>query len=384
MKKYINKWLSEGLISAEQAQTMQADIEKQSSEKTSKKIIFTFSTIGAVLAGIGFILFVASNWQVIPSIIKIAMLAIITFSAAFGGYYLAYVNKKYPKTGASLLFLSTLLFGALIFLTAQVYHIESSHNLHTLIFLWLISIIPYIYIFESKPVTLLSIILFFIWFNSYIIYHHNGLYKYTVIELLPLMNLIAGLFLFNIGKLNSLKESLIGIGKVFEKIGIFIIFLCLFLFIFPSFIEKTLDNFILSKDLSIFFLINIILFLFIFFINPSKTNNTTQSFMITFIISFCIAITTKTFSIDPLIISNLFFVFMLFALILSGYQKKEMFYVNLGIFWLIIFIIVKYFDLFWDYLPRSLFFLTGGIILIISALFFEHKRRDLKMEIKKQ
>ena len=59
-----------------------------------------------------------------------------------------------------------------------------------------------------------------------------------------------------------------------------------------------------------------------------------------------------------------------------------MFYVNLAAFWLIVFTVGQYFNCFWKLLPRSLFFVAGGILLIVSAFFFEHKRRDLKTEMK--
>ena len=168
MKKHIEKWLNEGLIDSRQAGQMYADIEKDSSEKSSKKIIFAFSMIGAVLVGIGFILFVASNWYAIPSAVKVLMLGTITFACAFGGYSLEYKNKNYPKTGASLLFLSAILFGALIFLTAQIYHVESSGNLHILVLIWMFSVMPYIYIFSSKSVAVLVSVLFVLWFNIFI------------------------------------------------------------------------------------------------------------------------------------------------------------------------------------------------------------------------
>lgn len=382
MKKHIEKWLKEGLIDNRQAGIMLADIEKGSSENSSKKIIFTFSMIGAVLVGIGFILFMAANWQSISSIVKILMFAVLTFSSALGGYYLKYENKMYPKTGASLLFLSTLIFGALILLTAQIYNINAFEGLHILTFLWLVSVLPYIYIFNSKPVAVLTALLFILCVDSFIA-ANTRLFRAT--ELLPFIHCLLGINLFCIGKLNSFNRNLTGIGEIFEKTGLFIIMICLFIITFPSFSDSSdalfssTYAFFQNKQpfvIEIIFIVPIILFLFTFFANPSRTNDTAQSFLITFALSFCIFSASMPYI--PRVYTNIFFAVCALVLIYSGYRKKSMFYVNLGILWLIIFIVVKYFDLLWELMPRSLFFLSGGIILILAALFFEHKRREIK------
>ena len=43
-----------------------------------------------------------------------------------------------------------------------------------------------------------------------------------------------------------------------------------------------------------------------------------------------------------------------------------------------VYIIAKYFDFFWDLLARSVFFMVGGIILVIGGIILERKRRELK------
>ena len=52
--------------------------------------------------------------------------------------------------------------------------------------------------------------------------------------------------------------------------------------------------------------------------------------------------------------------------------------VNTGMFWLSALILVRYFDFFWDLLPRSLFFMVGGLILVLGGIALEKKRRQLK------
>jgi len=42
---------------------------------------------------------------------------------------------------------------------------------------------------------------------------------------------------------------------------------------------------------------------------------------------------------------------------------------------------VKYFDWFWSLLPRSLFFIVGGLVLVLGGIALEKKRRQIKQEL---
>lgn len=387
MKKYyyINKWLAEGLISPQQADKMRSDIEKDFSQKNAKKIIWAFSIIGSSFAAIGIVLFVASNWEFIAPSVKILMLASLTFACAFGGFFLKYENKNYPKTGGSLLFLSSLLIGALISLVSQIYHCVSPENLYILVFLWLVLTMPYIYIFNSKPAAVLSCVLSVIWINSF--FSHINLYKntYDKFVLTLTVNCLLGIIIFCTGKLNAFKKSLSEISEVCEKFAVFIIFASLFFLTFPSFYGTPAYSLSLSKTSLLPFPVVLLLtavpmFCAVFFANPSKTNENSQNLMIAAAAAFC-AYLISGFCIRQTA-ATLFFAAMILLLIFSGYKKRQMFYVNLAAFWLIVFTVVQYFNCFWKLLPRSLFFVAGGILLIVSAFFFEHKRRNLKTEMK--
>jgi len=384
MKNFIDKWLREGLITDQQAKQMYADMDKESREKSSRKIIMAFSTIGAALVGIGAILLVASNWQVIPALLKILMLAAITFGSAFSGYYLKYASGNYPRTGSSLIFLSALLYGALIFLTAQVYHVNPDRRVHLLILAWLLAILPYVYIFRSKAIAFLASALFMVWFNFFVLYGH-GRYDYEdIIRLLPLMYCLCGLLLICFGKVNEFIKNFYSQASVFAKVGVFIICICLFTMTFGYFTElrfypdSIYSYAFFSTIIDLLLLYSLIMFLASFFANPARKNNFEESLLITALIAGSAIL--LHFGHVSRLAANLFFALFLFGMIASGYKKREMFLVNLSIFWFILFIGVKYFDFFWMLLPRAAFFIAGGIILVAVAWFFERKRRGLKTE----
>jgi uncharacterized membrane protein len=73
-EKQIKEWLKSGVISEEQAKKMRVDIHQNSSEERSNKFIVAISLIGAVLLGVGAILFVSSNWEELSNFMKIFIL----------------------------------------------------------------------------------------------------------------------------------------------------------------------------------------------------------------------------------------------------------------------------------------------------------------------
>lgn len=97
-EKLIQKWVSEGIISKEQADVMLSDIKNEKKDVSSGKWITSISVIGAILLGLGAIMLVASNWQTMPDIVKVLILAGSTFTAYISGYVLKYEKKLCPKS----------------------------------------------------------------------------------------------------------------------------------------------------------------------------------------------------------------------------------------------------------------------------------------------
>jgi len=83
------------------------------------------------------------------------------------------------------------------------------------------------------------------------------------------------------------------------------------------------------------------------------------------------------------IIFNATFFLVNIALIYFGYRKADIKLVNIGIFWLTIFIISKYFIIFFDMLNSSLFFFVGGLILVVGGMMLEKKHKNIKQQFLK-
>jgi uncharacterized membrane protein len=78
------------------------------------------------------------------------------------------------------------------------------------------------------------------------------------------------------------------------------------------------------------------------------------------------------------VIYNILFAGLTIYVLYIGYQKSNIWIVNLWIFWVSLFIFAKYFDFFWELMDRSLFFIVGGLILVLGGIAMEKKRRQIK------
>lgn len=81
------------------------------------------------------------------------------------------------------------------------------------------------------------------------------------------------------------------------------------------------------------------------------------------------------------IVFNLILFFTLVGVILLGYLRKEEWAINLGAFFLFLLIFIKYFDWFFTFLDKSIFFISAGILLFIVGWLMEKGRRYMLAEI---
>lgn len=82
------------------------------------------------------------------------------------------------------------------------------------------------------------------------------------------------------------------------------------------------------------------------------------------------------------IIYNLAIFFELLGLIFLGYLRRETWLINLGSLFLFMLIIVKYFDWFFTFLDKSIFFIGIGILLFVVGWFMEKGRKYMISNIK--
>ncbi len=101
---------------------------------------------------------------------------------------------------------------------------------------------------------------------------------------------------------------------------------------------------------------------------------------------FITILLTGLFSFLPtiamkVIFFNILFILLSIGCIIEGVEQKIPALFSLGTFLCALFIVVRYFDIFWSLFDRSLFFIIGGILIIGGGILLEKKRRGIVGEI---
>ncbi len=125
LQEQLPGWVTQGAISPAQAEAIRRLYPEAKDALPWGMLIF--SGIGAVVTGLGIILLLAYNWQAIPKFGKLGLIFGALVAAHGGGLRLRQASDWRRQLGEALGVLGTMLFGAGIWLVAQVYHIDEHY-----------------------------------------------------------------------------------------------------------------------------------------------------------------------------------------------------------------------------------------------------------------
>lgn len=467
------------------------DVQKQTTN--------TILVIAAILIGVGIFSFIASNWQEMTKVAKIIVIFIAMIAAHVSGFYLK-EQSGYEKTGKALILLGTLIYGAGIFLIAQMFHTRADYPEGFL--LWMLgtlaiafslgefSVLFYLaailgiigngteifeifnrfaenhYLYTSLPLLILSacacyftsrhlekfpeiskklkdffILLAMLFLGSILTllnqyfgtpfettsiiftiavlslaaayYHKSPLIlifgiigilswwetkfvKWTnakdITDLSQITNnFLIGLNFLLLAPIHKHKETLSNFAKTYTVFGlVFVTFILLTLSTESGIEELIMD----SKGNSIFLswqitigLIALIMGIISssFYLLKSQLAAKKEILVIALASAFFIALpivlpTITSFKGAKMFwaaIFNFLFFGEILAIIFTGYYRKTNAYINIGVTLMAIFILMKYFDWFFTFLNKSLFFIVAGILLFVIGFFMEKTRKYL-------
>jgi len=123
--------------------SLSLDQEKEDSSKRTVRIIVA---IGVLLIGAGVFSFIAANWQAMTRPVKVGVILAAMLSSYGAGWHMK-EKANSPKTGEGLIFLGSIIYGAGIFLVAQMFNIRA--NWPDGFILWMLGVIVMAYVMES-------------------------------------------------------------------------------------------------------------------------------------------------------------------------------------------------------------------------------------------
>lgn len=166
----IARWQQEGLINAEQASelTTRYPVAVSADDGWGKVI---FAGLGALIFGLGIILIFAYNWQGMHRYVKLSLVFAGLLSTHAIGLWLNRPGGAHRKLGEALHLLGTMLFGAGIWLVAQIYHIDEHYP--NAYFVWSLGALAMAWALPSIAQGLLAIALVFLWtwFKAFDFHH---------------------------------------------------------------------------------------------------------------------------------------------------------------------------------------------------------------------
>ena len=136
-KHALKLWQQAGLLDAGKASELDDWLARNPQAGGSSRLITVFSVIGAVLAGLGLILFVAGHWDAMGPVQRVALL----FSGYLAIVALAVLAQRggYETVASALWLVASLAVGANIFLLGQVFHFSLTFWQGPL--LWMIAVL---------------------------------------------------------------------------------------------------------------------------------------------------------------------------------------------------------------------------------------------------
>jgi uncharacterized membrane protein len=300
-------------------------------------------TIGAILVGLGILSFIASNWDGISHLVKLLIIFGVFSGVNLVGYSLSENNSR---TGRSLIYLGTLVYGAGIFLIGQMYHFGG--DFPTAFLLWSLGVLPIAFQLKDQYLMLFANILF----GVYLYGSFDQGFPYAGWVGVPIMYLA---FIY------------------FDKSRLLLFFanLTSLSFILQITLRYEVEDVYVAL---LFFLIGLAMY-------GVKHNLEPDVFRVqgTFLFGVTGVILTIPDLWDVLVsVQSTRLVSILFALAFVAFL---FFLIRKGSLICLIFVCVTIFRYYTDtfaFLPKSMFFIVGGLLLLGFGFYFERMRNQHK------
>jgi len=423
-------WVNESIITENQASKILSRYNTQLPDSLhSKKGYSILLSLASFLIGLAILVIIGENWENIPRFTKMFSIISLVLLTNLIGFYFQFKRKLILSH--SFFILASILYGAGIFLIAQIYHIEAHYPNGVLY--WAMGVLPFALLLKSKPLLFMTQTLACVWvyleveigyypftFFLFIFSFYYFLIKLNPSRFLFLINytfsilfielslshffydslaifnwhnthlfsfisiLITGIFISYLIQLTNIFNSFKMYSDVLftysVSIGIFILFIFSYKYTWKELIESAssnttfifLNGFLLSS-----FLVSFYILLYkkcgLRFKTTLLTYPVTTAVSI-FYILVCFNIKHFNESVSPInlqFITNIFIFLIALRFIHVGLLKNIAYIFYVGICILLTQVFFRYFDLIGSYIGASALFFSAGLVLILAANFWK-------------
>lgn len=393
---------------------------------------------GVLLLGSGVITFFAANWAEMSKLVKLIILfATLWTTYGVAGYLLQ--DERHTVMGQAMLLLGVILFGANIMLIAQIYHIDAHYPNGVL--LWSLGALLTAYLLPSQAAMVVAIVLSILWtgmemfdfehFNwGFLLLWSLFLPRIYVKQWMPALHLamfalltwtlftffanerwwtenawlyltqlyaLLYLALFLIGMLMATNRSLMPYAGVVQHYSAIAVVCGFYILTSPEL--QTGISWVGDETLrggaeagwTVATLLATALVAILSIWHRKRTLSGErpayliwgQGLIVAGIMLVLVNLVIPGGSGSLVAIAfNLLFLAGLIWLIVAGMHTHNRSLINLAFTFFALLLLARYFDTFWSLMNRSLFFMAGGVVLIIGGHFLEKKRQRVMQKMK--
>jgi uncharacterized membrane protein len=382
LREGVLAWRDAGLLGAEQSDrllaTLGAPRRAVDSERKLGRGVTLLINLGAIALGAGLLIFFASNWIEFGRAAKIASLVGLTLFFYVAGFELTREGRwSFPKLGVALVFLGCVMFGTDIVLLALIYDLTAEHA-WSFLAQW-IAWLAVAYVVRSRLVLFLGLLGIVAWFGAEVGYCWGGYWLYLG---RPFHFIGLGACLLAVGGVHAWRGQR-DFAAAWALVGLLLVYLSTLILSIVD-VQK---NFRVDTSMApwlvwLLFAAPYVLATVALAVVHLRWRRTSLSDPPALLAVFLLVVMTLASVIATTPRSReLWFILLLTVLtsagIYLGVAWESPVVLNTSLVFFAVNLYTRFYEYFWDAMPKSLFFIVGGAVLILGGLWVERIRRRL-------
>ena len=378
-------WRAAGLLSVEQGDGLLATLAAApaparavANERKLGRGVTILINLGAIALAAGLLIFFASNWIEFGRAAKIASLLVLTAFFYVAGFELTRDGRGgFPKLGVALVFLGCVMFGTDIVLLALIYDLTAEHA-WSLLIQW-VAWLSIAYVVRSRLVLFLGLIGIVAWFGAEVGYCWGGYWLYLG---RPFHFIGVGTCLLAVGGLHAWRGRR-EFAAAWALVGLLLVYLStLILSIFDLQRNFRLDTSTASSTVWLLLIAPYVLAVVALSMIHLRWKRTALTDPPVLVVLFLLVVMTLASGIAITPQSRaVWFILLLSVLtaagIYLGIAWESPVFLNTSLVFFAVNLYTRFYEYFWDAMPKSLFFVVGGAALILGGVWVERMRRRL-------